>query len=301
MATSGLNRNELSETACARSNVYHFLAEFYLRSPEEAGFDRLLSNDIVASLPEIFGETLSVRRLTYYIERLRSNTNHMKKVILDYHNLFTIPGSLYLTPNESCSRKKNAGSTSGRVWDEITIKGINSRVGADVTGKSLELFDQIGVELQFLGFLCRREAKAWKTRHERALKLTGWEAGFIQDHLGNLFQNEQACQNGLLPGDCRDYPGVCGKRFQFASEPAAGAGRESGFVKAVGLLAIALSLLLGGFVWYLSGEKKKYPGQGALLIIVGGVNNVYFWFSDTYYWCYHISDCTDCFWPWKTT
>ena len=201
MATSGLNRNELSETACARSNVYHFLAEFYLRSPEEAGFDRLLSNDIVASLPEIFGETLSVRRLTYYIERLRSNTNHMKKVILDYHNLFTIPGSLYLTPNESCSRKKNAGSTSGRVWDEITIKGINSRVGADVTGKSLELFDQIGVELQFLGFLCRREAKAWKTRHERALKLTGWEAGFIQDHLGPLLPEICSKMNRLARTD----------------------------------------------------------------------------------------------------
>ncbi len=94
MVTSDLNRNQLSETAFARSNVYHFLSEFYLRSPEEASFDRLLSNDFVASLPNFFVETIYIRRLTYYIERLSSNSNHMKKVILDYHNLFMVPSSL---------------------------------------------------------------------------------------------------------------------------------------------------------------------------------------------------------------
>ena len=117
MATSGLNRNELSETAFARSNVYHFLAEFYLRSPEEADFDHLLSNDVVASLPNFFGETINIRRLTYYIERLSSNSNHMKKVILDYHNLFTT----------------------------VTLKSLNASTSLNVTWESLELLDHIGV------------------------------------------------------------------------------------------------------------------------------------------------------------
>ena len=184
MATSALNHKELSETAFARHNLYGFLAEFYLRSPEDASFGRLLSNDVVTSLPKIFSEAINIRRLAYYIERLRSNTIHMKKVILDYHNLFTVSCSLNMTPEESC--KKNTDGTSDLMWEEttVTMKSLNARASTDVICASLELPDNIGVELQLLGSLCRREAKAWETGLEdKAVKLLGREADFIQNHL----------------------------------------------------------------------------------------------------------------------
>ncbi len=90
-----------------------------------------------------------------------------------------------MTPKESSYRKKNADGTSGRLLDEttVTLKSLDASASSNVTWASLELLDQIGVELQFLGFLCRREAKAWKTGLEdRAVKSFSWEACFIQNH-----------------------------------------------------------------------------------------------------------------------
>ena len=204
MVTSGIGRNNSSEKALARSTFYGFLAEVYLRSPDEAGFHRLLSNDIVASLPDMFGETMNVRRLTYYIERLRSSTNHMKKVILDYHNLFAVPGT----------RKKHGDGTSETT---VTVKNPYARVEANFTGASLEFPDQIGVELQFLGFLCGREAKAWKTGLEsRAVKLLGWEAGFIQNHLGPGLPEICSRMNRLARTDF--YRGIAAITWDFVDK-----------------------------------------------------------------------------------
>lgn len=188
---SSFNRNELSETAMLRSNVYCFLAQVFLRSPEEAGFDRLLNNDIIGSLPEMFGATLTVRRLISYIERLRSNTNHKNKVILDYRNLFAAPGS----------GKQNDDCTFGRVWGDATASP-KARLGTDCTRASLEIHEHIGVELQFLGFLCRSEGNVWKSGPEnRAFKLRRWQAGFINEHFGPWLAEACSKMNGLARTD----------------------------------------------------------------------------------------------------
>ena len=164
----------MKEVAKARGNAYRFLANLMLEEPSPLLFKKFTEEAFISSLSDIFGSG---------VDLIRNSIGNMEDLQLDFSNLFIVPNEGYLKPYESVYRDTRAIGSKviyGLVHGEsyVAIKKLYQQAGVQINIK--ELPDHIGLELEFLHFLCMKED--WNNK-QAALRYLKLEKRFLEDHL----------------------------------------------------------------------------------------------------------------------
>jgi putative dimethyl sulfoxide reductase chaperone len=167
--------SDLARTAIERSKLYGLLATVFrqeatieliehLRLPEM----QQALKDAGADLSEAFPEP----SLAEQVERLG----------IEYTYLFLGPGK-HISPHESVQLKPGDGGLWG--VETSVVKQFMQASGFELDEAYSGIPDHLGVELEFLGHLTAREAKAWEAGDLSTVRAAlGWQKRFLADHLG---------------------------------------------------------------------------------------------------------------------
>lgn len=170
----------------ARAGAYGFFSSFFLQefSPELCA--RLLQPQVRDTLPELFGQSTEVATILSEAEKAMADSEYMRQLTLDFHSLFLVPGSAYLTPYESCYRERNQDGKAGNNWGETTrqVKALYSRFGLKGYGALKLLPDHAGIELGFMQFLADHERRVRESADtKQAHNVKQWQHHFFFEHL----------------------------------------------------------------------------------------------------------------------
>jgi len=178
---------EQYETAISRSNIYQFIARFFTKAPDEEFVTKVLQKETIDGIATIFSEETARELIDFQAEF--GKIVSLKQLACEYWALFDVPGKQYLAPYESVYRRDSLdseGQPVGLVYGPSTYEVIQmyQQAGVKIASAFLDLPDHVGMELEFLRFLCEKEAEAWQVSDaEKALKYLNWQRRFLQQHL----------------------------------------------------------------------------------------------------------------------
>jgi TorA maturation chaperone TorD len=101
------------------------------------------------------------------------------EIAAEHTRLFVLPSGV--VPHESNYLDENR-----RIGGQVTVsvQRFYEAAAAQFTRECLELADHIGVELEFMKFLCDLEAQFWQAANEEGLrKCLSFQADFLEHHL----------------------------------------------------------------------------------------------------------------------
>jgi len=205
----GKKRRQVSQ---ARANVYRFLASLYNTPPSRELLARMKGEGFADHLRVVFGPKAD--SLIGYLEGFGADEGDWEALRLEYDALFRVPGPRYVRPYEAVYRDKR-----GLVWGKptVAVKGLYRRAGADISEDFMELPDFIGLELEFMGFLCSREGEAWQEGDEdSALKYLALQREFLEGHLGQWVA--EFCQEMLEKAESGFYRGLAEMTREYVLE-----------------------------------------------------------------------------------
>jgi TorA maturation chaperone TorD len=170
----------------ARSTVYGFFSQAFLRGPNQQFLTALISEAGVANLEDVFADAAYRQELARVRLDAREGRLTLEGAILDFEALFRVPGSCYLSPYESVYRSQTAGGRGCLCGPEATaVEQFYLREGLTPTAGFTELPDHVGVEMEFMAVLCRKAAEAMKTGDRASLeKYQHQQYCFFTEHLG---------------------------------------------------------------------------------------------------------------------
>lgn len=165
------------ETSEHRSSVYGFLALIFRTEVTENLLKQIKDTDMLSTLSDIgagFDNDFLQRPENELIEDLA----------VEYTRLFLGPGK-HISPHESIYHERGDGDW-GNLWgaDTVAVKKFIETAGLEYRNEYTGLPDHIGVELEFMGEVIKREAAARKDNdREGALYCLKIEKKFIDEHL----------------------------------------------------------------------------------------------------------------------
>lgn len=172
-----INFGEMQSVASGRARTYALLAALFSAPPSEE-LDAMIRKGGLA--PEGNGSLReAVEALTKAFRLLESVGPSNADVIAEHTRLFTLPSGV--VPHESYYADKNQ-----RVGGHITaaVKRYYDNAAAQLTGACLELPDHMGVELEFMQFLCDIEMQFWNGPEGDGLqRCVDFQNGFLSEHL----------------------------------------------------------------------------------------------------------------------
>ncbi|RME22998.1 MAG: hypothetical protein D6806_12030 [Deltaproteobacteria bacterium] len=166
----------------ARRDLYAFLASVFLAPPSSDAMG-LFARE--GELDEVFGALSS--GAPPELDEWRKSRPDAEAVRQSFFDLFRIPGSSYTAPFESVLLREEGQQDSEKGRGESWRDGMNRLMHfyKEVGGAEAErqvAADYIGVELDFMRYLCQREAEEQsKDARERIVET---EKTFLKEHLG---------------------------------------------------------------------------------------------------------------------
>ena len=161
--------------AWERSNFYFFLSSLFLTPP---------TADTLGTLREIAAFSVNSSFISNGTKQLISeleniNNEDFRSLVQEYHDLFKVPLSKFVTPYESVYRHGCMSGKSG-----VDVKKIYTRLGFQIPNEYHELPDHIGTELAFMATLCKEEEKAYKENNPKLItSLQKMEKKFLKEHI----------------------------------------------------------------------------------------------------------------------
>jgi TorA maturation chaperone TorD len=170
----------------ARSAVYGFFSQAFLRGPDRQFLAALVSDEGTQNLKEIFPDAAYQQELAQVRLDAREGRLTREEAVLDFEALFRIPGPHYLSPYESVYRSQRAGGRGYLCGPETTaVEQVYLRHGLEPSEGFSELPDHAGVELEFMAFLCRKAADAMKAGDRAAVQEYHYQQYcFFTEHVG---------------------------------------------------------------------------------------------------------------------
>lgn len=167
------NHSEMQAVAAGRAQTYAILAALYTAPPSvelteliRAGGLRQEGNSALAAAANALTES-SAADLPE------------AEIAAEHTRLFVLPSGV--VPHESNYLDENR-----RIGGHVTVavQRVYEAAAAQFTKDCLELADHIGVELEFMKFLCDLEAQFWQADNEEGLrKCLAFQTGFLENHL----------------------------------------------------------------------------------------------------------------------
>ena len=192
---------KLWQLAESRSKIYGFLSSVYIEVPSRNFVKTLLGEGVssfLSILPSDIGLPQEIEEGLEDIQRFIKTSSDQaveevhQSLSVDYTRLFRgiMPGYGPPPPYESVYRE-------GRCWGESTVEVLKEYRCFGLTPggtHSGEPPDYLQFELEFMRFLCTKEAEAWRIGdQEEALKLLSTQERFLGEHLIKWIHN--FCEN----------------------------------------------------------------------------------------------------------
>lgn len=166
----------------SRVQSYLFLSRLYNYHAIKNIAKMLKDKSFVNSIESNSGE--GFRLLRRYIKNVAENKSYdelVEDLQVEHTGLFVMPKFVKGRPYESFYLDKEQ-KVGARVT--INVERFYRSVGAEFSTID-DLPDFIGIELEFMHFLCSKEKEAWDRGDiKQALNALRWEEAFIREHLG---------------------------------------------------------------------------------------------------------------------
>jgi len=192
-----IDPREMQTAAAGRAKTYGILAALYTAPPtaEIAAMIRAggLAQESSGAL------TAAADELTACFLRAASEQQPESDIVAEHTRLFTLPFGV--VPHESfyVDEKKHLG---GHVT--VGVQRYYEAAAAQLTGACIELPDHMGVELEFMKFLCDIEAQLWQEPNWEGLqRCLEFQNGFLAEHL--LQWHRALCDKILAEADLGLY------------------------------------------------------------------------------------------------
>lgn len=166
----------MAEVARQRSNIYGLLAAIYCEEPTAALLRQIKAPQFQEVLSDL-GVHIQGEFLNLPEEKL------IEDLGVEYSRLFLGPGR-HVSPHESVHIEEEDGG--GLLWGEATVnvKKFIESSGFEYKSDYYGMPDHIGIELEFMREVIKREVRAWEDRdHDGALSCLKIEKKFIEEHL----------------------------------------------------------------------------------------------------------------------
>jgi TorA maturation chaperone TorD len=151
----------------ARSALYGFFSQAFLRGPSQQFLAALISDEGVANLRELFPDAAYRQELAQVGLEVREGRLTLDGAILDFEALFRVPGLRYLGPYESVYRSESAGGQGCLCGPEaVAVERLYLKEGLGPNAGFTELPDHVGVELEFMAFLCDKAMDALRAGNQ---------------------------------------------------------------------------------------------------------------------------------------
>lgn len=145
----------------ARSALYGFFSQAFIRGPSQQFLAALISDEGTMNLREIFPDAAYRQELAQVRLDAREGRLTLEGAVLDFEGLFRVPGIRYLSPYESVYRSQVSGGRGCLCGPEAAaVERLYLREGLGPNTGVTELPDHVGVELEFMAFLCRKAIEA---------------------------------------------------------------------------------------------------------------------------------------------
>ncbi len=184
-----IDPGEMQAIAAGRAKTYAVLAALYSAPPSQELAALIRAGGLA---PEgVSPMAAAAEALTQSFRRAASDGLPEAELVAEHTRLFTLPSGV--VPHESYYADKNQ-----RVGGHVTagVMRYYDAAAAKLTGACLELPDHIGVELEFMQFLCDIEKQFWQEPNEDGLRrCLDFQNGFLADHL--LCWHRELCEKIL--------------------------------------------------------------------------------------------------------
>ena len=190
---------EQSQWEEARRMVYGFFSQAFLRGPSRQFLESLVSDEGMANLREIFPEAAYRQELAQVGLEAREGILTLEEAVLDFEALFRIPSPRYLSPYESVYRAQGAGGRCRLCGPEAAaVERLYLEEGLGPNTGFIELPDHVGVELEFMAYLCGKALEAMRAGdHALLVEYRRRQQHFFGEHLQpwvGLMAERLACQ-----------------------------------------------------------------------------------------------------------
>jgi len=183
------SRTENFHLEAARAEVYKFFAALLLNQPTPELLGGLLTEQGASGLDALFPQHPVAARFKELVEHYSRGTWRDEDFLLDYESMFRVPGDAYIHPFESVYRNQNvAGGEPSRSMilgpRAREVARIYEAEGLGPREDFAELPDHLGVELEFMAFLCGQTAAALEAGDgETATAFRCKQHVFLTEHL----------------------------------------------------------------------------------------------------------------------
>ncbi len=173
-----MGESEIS-AAGDREGTYRFFANLCLKPPSDSLVDMIRDGSILSALQENGRGRADLRWLPEFVEQAERITNIKDELEAEHAALFVLPSGVL--PHEAVylDREKRLG---GRIT--VGVRQFYENAGAAVLDDCIEMPDHIGMELEFMGFLCAMEKKLRENADQSSLRTCiKFQKTFLEEHL----------------------------------------------------------------------------------------------------------------------
>jgi len=169
----------------ARSNVYGFFSQAFLGGPRQPLLAALISDDGMENLKDLFPDAAYRQELAQVSLDVQEGRLTLEGATLDFEALFRVPGPRYLSPYESVYRSQGVGGRGCLCGPEAAAaERLYLREGLEPMAGFSELPDHVGVELEFMGYLCGQALDALRSGDQDLLeKYRRRQRHFFTEHV----------------------------------------------------------------------------------------------------------------------
>ncbi len=154
----------------ARSALYGFFGQAFLRGPSQQFLAALASDEAMATMREIFPDVSYRQELAQVGLETREGRLTLEEAVLDFEALFRVPGLSYLSPYESVFRSQSSGGRGCLCGPEaVAVERLYLKEGLEPNAEFTELPDHVGVELEFMAYLCGKALAAMQVGDQALL------------------------------------------------------------------------------------------------------------------------------------
>jgi TorA maturation chaperone TorD len=201
-------------TAGERERTYRFLASLCLKPPSDSLISMIKDGSILsifqAGFQEDSGEAVSYPSGLFEFVRQAETMPDLKEELEAEHSaLFVLPSDSIPHEAVHLDREQRLG---GRIT--MSVGQFYEKAGADILKECTEMPDHLGIELEFMAFLCGIEKESWeKTGIESLQKSVEFEKEFLEEHL--LKWVYKCCEKIIERASCGFYKAVAASIMDF--------------------------------------------------------------------------------------
>ncbi len=161
-----------------REKTYRFLAGICLKSPSDSLIDMIKDKSILLLFPEDT-DCESYNEISRFINETAEIKNISDQIAAEHASLFSLPSNHL--PHEAVYRDKEK-----RLGGKVTmdVSQFYEKAGASILNSCIEMPDHLGMELEFMGFLCKMERELRENADYPSLDNCIYlQKTFIDEHL----------------------------------------------------------------------------------------------------------------------